>query len=147
MKALLEVKQVSKEFVIGNILSREKILAVDQVSFEIKKLSEIFTLAGESGCGKTTMARMILGFEEPTAGEIMHESGGARRGEEGLVYTGFPGYFPGTPFETFNPLRKVDSYLFETVFNYKLAADRDEAIGLIDSKLRSVGLSYDEGFW
>ncbi|MGB4371992.1 MAG: ATP-binding cassette domain-containing protein, partial [Halanaerobiales bacterium] len=71
MQALIKVNQLTKEFVLGNILSREKILAVDQVSFEIKP-AEIFTLAGESGCGKTTVARMLLGFEEPTAGEIIY---------------------------------------------------------------------------
>ena len=48
MQALIKVNQLTKEFVLGNILSREKILAVDQVSFEIKP-AEIFTLAGESG--------------------------------------------------------------------------------------------------
>jgi len=34
-------------------------------------------LAGESGCGKTTIARMILGFQEPTAGQIVHASAAA----------------------------------------------------------------------
>jgi peptide/nickel transport system ATP-binding protein len=48
------------------------------------------------------------------------------------------------PFGTFNPLRTVDRYFFETVQNYSLAADNQEAIRLIDEKLHAVGLSYEE---
>ncbi|NLF15094.1 MAG: ABC transporter ATP-binding protein, partial [Anaerolineaceae bacterium] len=48
------------------------------------------------------------------------------------------------PFKTFNPLRTVDSYFFETVNNYKLAATEADAIRQIDEKLHAVGLSYEE---
>jgi spermidine/putrescine transport system ATP-binding protein len=47
--------------------------AVDDLSLEIAG-GEFFTLLGESGCGKTTTLRMIAGFEEPTAGEILLDS-------------------------------------------------------------------------
>jgi oligopeptide transport system ATP-binding protein len=43
--------------------------AVDGVSFSIKK-SEIFALVGESGCGKTTTAKMIVGLVKPTSGSV-----------------------------------------------------------------------------
>jgi putrescine transport system ATP-binding protein len=43
--------------------------AVDDVSFDIQK-GEIFSLLGGSGCGKTTLLRMLAGFEEPTAGKV-----------------------------------------------------------------------------
>ena len=48
------------------------------------------------------------------------------------------------PFSTFNPLRLVDRYFFETVQNYKLAKTKEAAIELIDQKLKLIGLSYDE---
>ena len=44
--------------------------AVDDVSFEIAR-GEIFTLLGGSGCGKTTLLRMLAGFETPTAGRVL----------------------------------------------------------------------------
>ncbi|MFM2287527.1 MAG: hypothetical protein RL684_670 [Pseudomonadota bacterium] len=44
-------------------------LAVDNVSLEVRK-GEIFCLLGGSGCGKTTLLRMLAGFEEPSAGSI-----------------------------------------------------------------------------
>ena len=71
MEKLLEVEHLTKVFTLGSMLSRIRITAVDNVSFYIKP-AEIFALAGESGCGKTTTARMILGFEEPTSGTIVH---------------------------------------------------------------------------
>ena len=71
MEKLLEIANLSKVFSLGSILSRVHIIAADNVSFYIKP-AEIFTLAGESGCGKTTTAKVVLGFEEATSGSIFH---------------------------------------------------------------------------
>jgi len=71
MDKLLEVNHLTKVFSLGSILSKVKITATDSVSFYIKP-AEIFALAGESGCGKTTTAKIILGFETPTSGSIIH---------------------------------------------------------------------------
>ncbi|NDV00219.1 ABC transporter ATP-binding protein [Pseudoroseicyclus tamaricis] len=57
----VRVEGVSKKF--GTFL------AVDDVSFDIAR-GEIFSLLGGSGCGKTTLLRMLAGFEEPTKGRI-----------------------------------------------------------------------------
>jgi peptide/nickel transport system ATP-binding protein len=137
METLLEVNHLTKVFSLGSILSRVRIRAVDNVSFYVKP-AEIFALAGESGCGKTTTARMILGFEEPTSGAIVH------RGGQGVWFTeGVQAIFQD-PFGTFNPLRIVDRYFFETIGNFGLAANGKEAVKLIEEKLNAVGLSYDE---
>ena len=117
-------------------------MAVDNVSFTMPR-GEVFTLAGESGCGKTTVARMILGFEQPTAGEIIYERNQERWNPKVWFSQRIQAVFQN-PFETFNPLRKVEGYLFETVRNYRLAQDDKGAQDLIDSKLRAVGLSYGE---
>ena len=62
MEKLLEVGSLTKMFTLGSVLSRDRITAVDDISFHIQP-AEIFALAGESGCGKSTTARIILGFE------------------------------------------------------------------------------------
>lgn len=61
----IEFRQVVKKF--GTVT------AVDHVSLNIRD-GEFFSLLGPSGCGKTTSLRMIAGFEEPTAGEILIEN-------------------------------------------------------------------------
>jgi peptide/nickel transport system ATP-binding protein len=74
--ALLELRQVVKEFPItrGSVVRRKigTVKAVSNVSLAVQR-GEIFGLVGESGCGKTTIGRMIVGLENPTAGEIRFE--------------------------------------------------------------------------
>jgi peptide/nickel transport system ATP-binding protein len=142
MDNLLEVRQLTKVFSMGNLLSRIRITAVDNVSFDVKP-AEIFALAGESGCGKSTTAKMILGFDEPTSGEIIHKGNHESKNKKVWITEGIQAIFQD-PFSTFNPLRIVDRYFFETVQNYNLASTREAAIELIDQKLRLIGLSYDE---
>jgi peptide/nickel transport system ATP-binding protein len=142
MDKLLEVKNLTKVFSLGSITSRIRITATDNVSFYVKP-AEIFTLAGESGCGKTTTAKMVIGFEEPTSGTIIHK-GKPRTKNEKAWFTERIQAIYQDPFGTFNPLRTVDRYFFETVQNFKLAENRDTAVALIDRKLKAVGLSYEE---
>ena len=64
---LLEVHNLTKTF-FGR--HHRKLLAVDNVSFAIHR-GESFGLVGESGCGKSTVARLIMGLEQPDSGEII----------------------------------------------------------------------------
>jgi oligopeptide/dipeptide ABC transporter ATP-binding protein len=71
-RPLLEVTGLKKHFPItGGILKRRvaTVYAVDGVDFEIQK-GEVFSLVGESGCGKTTLGRTILRLTEPTEGSV-----------------------------------------------------------------------------
>lgn len=142
MERLLDVQHLTKVYSVGSITSRVKITAADDVSFYVKP-GEIFVLAGESGCGKTTTAKMILGFEEPTSGSILYRGREKTRNEKVWFTEGVQAIFQD-PFGTFNPLRTVDRYFFETVQNHKLAGSTEEAVALIDQKLRDVGLTYEE---
>jgi peptide/nickel transport system ATP-binding protein len=74
--SLLEVTDLKKYFpcqrsFIENLLTRTKdyVHAVDGVSFSIEK-GQIFTLAGESGCGKTTTGKLVLGLIPATSGSV-----------------------------------------------------------------------------
>lgn len=142
MENLLDVTHLMKVFSLGSITSKVKITATDNISFFIKP-AEIFTLAGESGCGKTTTAKMVLGFEEPTSGNIRYKGQVKKKNEKVWFTEGVQAIFQD-PFNTFNPLRTVDRYFFETIQNYKLANNMKDAVALIDQKLKAVGLTYNE---
>lgn len=142
MEKLLEVEHLTKTFTLGSVISRVKITAVDDVSFYIKP-AEIFALAGESGCGKSTTARIIMGFEHATSGEIIHNGKKEAKNEKVWLTEGIQAIFQD-PFATFNPLRMVERYFFETIQNYQLAKSKREAIERIDAKLRLVGLTYED---
>jgi peptide/nickel transport system ATP-binding protein len=144
VERLVEVEHLTKIFSLGSVLSRVRITAVDDVSFYIRP-AEIFALAGESGCGKTTTARMILGFEEPTSGTIVYKGkrDEASKPKKVWLTEGVQAIFQD-PFATFNPLRRVERYFFETLQNYGLAKSREEAVRLIEEKLNAVGISYAE---
>jgi len=68
MDTLIEVKDLYKYFPIGG----EQVKAVDNVSFTIRK-GETVGLVGESGCGKTTIGRIILRLIPPTSGKVIFE--------------------------------------------------------------------------
>ncbi|MGD9160824.1 MAG: ABC transporter ATP-binding protein [Desulfobacteraceae bacterium] len=141
---LLEIENLTKIFSQGSLLSRIRITAADNVSFDIKP-AEIFTLAGESGCGKTTVAKMILGFETFSSGHIIHKGKEQKeiRDRKAWLEQGIQAVFQD-PFGTFNPLRQVERYFFEAVQNFKLADTKEAAIELINKKLNAVGLKYED---
>ncbi len=63
----LVIDQVVKDF--GATGGAAAFRAVDNVSLRVAQ-GEIFALLGSSGCGKTTLLRMLAGFESPTSGQI-----------------------------------------------------------------------------
>ena len=72
-EVLLDVKEASREYASSGsgFLKRDKgvVSAVDRVSITLKK-GETYGLVGESGCGKSTMGRLIAGLEPPSGGAI-----------------------------------------------------------------------------
>jgi peptide/nickel transport system ATP-binding protein len=81
--ALVEIRDVSRRFVkhldlagkiaqrLGADVREETVHAVDQVSFSIDQ-GEVVGLVGESGCGKSTIGRMVAGILEPSEGTILY---------------------------------------------------------------------------
>jgi peptide/nickel transport system ATP-binding protein len=144
---LLKADELTKVYNLGRIFNREKIVAVNSANFSLPKdKPEIFTLAGESGSGKTTVAKMILGFVEPSDGKILYDGSDIThiktRAQKMQFMKEIQPVFQN-PFETFNPLKRVSTYLFETALNFGIAKNRDEAEGVVDAALKRVGLSID----
>lgn len=70
---LFEIKNLKKYHTIKTgILKKEVIKAVDDISFELRK-GEILGIVGESGCGKSSTAKLLIGIDEPTSGHIIYK--------------------------------------------------------------------------
>lgn len=145
---LFDLQHAVVSFRIGGVLERTKLIAVNDVSFSLSsEKPEIFTLAGESGSGKTTLARLLLGDLEVTSGKVYFEGrdiSEIRKPAEKKAFMKKVQPVFQNPFETFNPLRLVESYLFDTALNFGIARNRQEAADVVDDALRQVGLSLAE---
>ncbi|MGE0268345.1 MAG: ATP-binding cassette domain-containing protein [Candidatus Omnitrophota bacterium] len=72
---LLELKNISKEFPVKSGFTgktRSVVRAVNQVNLSVKE-GESISLVGESGCGKTTLARIIMQLIRPNSGEVIYD--------------------------------------------------------------------------
>lgn len=145
---LYEVDHAVVTFRLGSLLASSRLVAVNDVSMSVAPDGpEIITLAGESGSGKTTLARVLLGDQETTSGEVRFQG---RRVQAVIKDSGHRAFMQEVqpvfqnPFETFNPLRRVQDYLIDTAVNFNVAKSRKEAAEAVDEALRSVGLSLGE---
>ncbi len=147
MSTLLELEHVSRSYG-GGLFARRQMMAVSDVSLRLEDgRPEIFTVVGESGSGKTTLARMILNMVPPSAGSIRFQgtdlatirSGAARLAFMRKVQPIFQ-----NPFEAFNPMKRVDRYLFATARRMADVATDAAAAEAADTALKSVGLSLAE---
>ncbi|MBV9245251.1 MAG: ABC transporter ATP-binding protein [Methylobacteriaceae bacterium] len=145
---LLDVRMVSKAFSMGGLLSRQRTQAVCDVSFSLPAdRPEIFAIIGESGSGKSTLARMVLGQVPPTSGSVRFRGRDLRHlrsRRDWLAFMAKVQPVSQNPFEAFNPLKRVDRYLYFTATRFAGAHTRKAREVEADTALRKVGLSLAE---
>jgi peptide/nickel transport system ATP-binding protein len=145
---LLSIEGMTKQFTIRKGLATTHFTAVDHVTLALKKeRPEILAIAGESGSGKSTLAYMILGLVEPTSGQLFFKGREVTRitpAERRKWFMKEVQPVFQDPFAAFSPLKKVESYLYETAYNYGIASNKEEADLHVDEALVAVGLSLRE---
>jgi len=142
-KTLLRAEGLVKEFAVKGGLVRHKIgaiHAVSDVNFTLTE-GETFGLVGESGCGKTTIGRMLVGLEPLTAGEIFfddklvsargHKPSRVERRDRQMMFQ--------DPYSSLNPRMKVAQIIGEPL---AVQGDGDKAqqMARVYELLASVGL-------
>jgi peptide/nickel transport system ATP-binding protein len=140
---LLRTEGLTRHFRIGGALSRRSLHAVDDVSLAIGR-REIVALAGESGSGKSTIARLLAKIYRPTSGEIYFAGRplSALRSRRDLLryHSEVPMVFQD-PFSSINPVFRVSHGLLRTLALHRpelsAAQRRDEAL----RSLEAVGLT------
>jgi peptide/nickel transport system ATP-binding protein len=103
---------------------------------------QIVSLVGQSGSGKSTIARNILGLQKPTAGTISYDGKDIfklSRAEYDEYRRNVQPVFQD-PYSIFNPFYRVDRVLWKAVKKFKLAADRATGLAMIEESLNAVSL-------
>ena len=148
MSELLSVDHVTRTFTKGGLLGRTLFRAVDDVNFALDTdTPEIFAIIGESGSGKTTLARMILNILPVSEGAIrIHGKDIAvvRRGAARVDFMRLVQPIFQNPFEAFNPLKKVDRYLYASASRFAGARNQAAREAAANDSLAKVGLSLAE---
>ena len=106
---ILRTDKLTRHFRIGNALSQQTLHAVDEVSLTVGE-REIVALAGESGSGKSTIARLLAKLYKPTSGEIYFQGqpvSGVRSRRDTLRYTGLVPMVFQDPFSSINPVLRI----------------------------------------
>ncbi|WP_298728075.1 oligopeptide/dipeptide ABC transporter ATP-binding protein [uncultured Ferrovibrio sp.] len=117
--------------------------AVDGVSFEINK-GETFSLVGESGCGKSTVARLIVGLYEPSEGEINFEGVNIGPAAERAKHPEIQGRMQmifQDPYASLNPRWRVGDIVAEPLRFRGLLKDKKAIEKRVGELLTQVGLS------
>ena len=136
---LLEVRDLAVHFPVtrGAFLKREvgRVRAVDGVSFSIRR-GEVFGLVGESGCGKTTLARSILKLVEPTAGQVLIDGEDIWRQDRAanLAYRRRVQAVFQDPFSSLNPRMTVGDTVAEPFLIHRAGLGR----ATIEAKVREL---------
>ena len=143
---LLEVRDLKKHFAVGNRLlggTQSWVKAVDGISFTINK-SETLGLVGESGCGKTTTAKLILAAEEVTAGAIEFEGRNIADlyGEELMDHRRKVQVVFQDPYSSLSPRMRVGDIIGEPIEAHERVS-RHEVQSRVRELLQLVGLRPD----
>jgi len=152
---ILEVENLSKSFDVSAALlrrlvrgeGRATLKAVDGINFAIPK-GKTLSLVGESGCGKSTVARLVVGLYEPTAGKVVFDgndmSGKRSRRDMAGLRRRFQMIFQD-PFASLNPRWRVHDIIAEPIRAHGIASDEREITRRVAQNLERVKLSARDG--
>ena len=148
---LVEVKDLAKVFDVSapwlnrvvERKPRQYVHAVDGVSFSIAR-GQTLALVGESGCGKSTVARLLVGLYKPTRGSVQFDGkdthGVADQTQLRIMRRRMQMIFQD-PYASLNPRWKVQDIVGEPLTEHGLVADARELRSRVGELLLSVGLA------
>ena len=141
---LLELRNVTKVFQSGiRKTAANTTVALRDASLVVpSEFSTSTAVAGESGSGKTTMARLLLGFIKPTSGQIIYQGVDVAKMNrtQARQYRREVQPIFQDPFEVYNPFYKVDNVLTTPLKNFGLATDGKDVQRRMEEALELVGL-------
>lgn len=145
---ILEVKNLKKYFPVQNTTihaAPKSVKAVDDVSFNVFK-GETFSLVGESGCGKSTTGRCLIGLIPATSGEVMYNGKDVTKlnNKERRLMTSELQMIFQDPYSSLDPRMTVGSIIEEPLLIHKICKSKQERMERAMDMLKKVGLREDQ---
>jgi len=140
---LLRTEGLTRHFKIGGTLSRRTLHAVDDVSISVGE-RQIVALAGESGSGKSTIARLLTKIYKPTGGEIYflgQPVSAIRSRRDRLRYSGLVPMVFQDPFSSINPVFRVSHGIMRGLKLHRPELSRQQRYAEAVRVLEMVGLT------
>jgi len=143
MTPLLEARGLTKHFAVGRGFLGQTggvVRAVDDVAFSIEP-GRTLGVVGESGCGKTTTAKLVLRLEKPTAGQILfaNQDVAGLEGEALRAYRKSVQAVFQDPYASLNPRMRVDAIISEPLITHE-RVDAPAVAARVSTLLDLVGL-------
>jgi oligopeptide/dipeptide ABC transporter ATP-binding protein len=153
-KPLLSVESLGKTFDLSapwlnRIIERAQtrhLRAVDGLNIEIPR-GKTFSLVGESGCGKSTVAKLVVGLHRPTAGTIRFDGKDLtdlKAANRGMYRRRIQMIFQD-PYASLNPRWRVRDIIAEPLRSFGVISNRSEERSQVGRLLELVGLSAQDG--
>jgi peptide/nickel transport system ATP-binding protein len=139
--SVLEVRDLSKTFPIGGAVRRQRVHAVEDVSFSLRP-GTITALVGESGSGKSTVARLIARLYDPSSGSVLFgadDVARARRRKDVLRYRSQVQLIFQDPFGSLNPVKTVRHHIARPLRIHGIVPP-SQIEGRVHELLETVGL-------
>ena len=140
---LLRVDRMSRHFKIGNAVSRKTLHAVDDASFSVGE-RQIVAVAGESGSGKSTVARVLAKIYKPTSGEVYFQGkpiSAIKSRRDRLRYSGDVPMVFQDPFSSINPVFRVSHGVLRALKLHRPDLSREQRYAEAVRVFDAVGLN------
>lgn len=145
--SVVKLENVSKVFRRGFLFSKTLIHAVSNVSLDIHE-GEILALVGESGCGKTTLGKIVAGLIKPTSGRVlwMGKDIWSISKKEFKKLRPLVQIVHQDPYSSFNPVKTIYDTLATPIKYYGLAKDPKKVRKLVKELLSMAGIEPPDYF-
>lgn len=135
----LECRNIGRTFMIkrGMFAAKQPLTAVQEINLKINR-GDVLAIVGESGCGKTTLAKMLLGLLPPTTGEILLDGETIHSVSIKEIATKVQPVFQD-PYSSLNPRKTIEQIISLPLIVHKIGT-QEERRERVEKYMRLVGL-------